>query len=599
MTFGPQHRRPRSLHQGCEVPPFAASIRQGHAVFGHCRQVALFKSRTRPFDDQFLCAAGPLKIVDSNGSSSLLQDNLRHLRLPSSVDSVVQQDFLAVDRQPRSVIGIDDKRVFAVGRDFKCPDENEAEREFSRGGGNVKVRPFELRNGFWFEGIEVRKLLPCVTVEPVFQIIHVRVIQVLILLRQSITKFLFNDRDLGLRRVQFFAMFPDCRFKGGLACIVFKKGPLDLWVRVSVRGHTLEKCQHAVVVGLRDRIDFVIVTSRTVDRQSQERLARGGDDVIESVVQGQQPVGRLVIPLAQPINSGRNESVGRGLGQFVTRQLFAHELVIRFVSVKCANHIIPVSPGIGLHAVPFKAVRIRIADDIEPVACPLFAVAFRLQQAIDNRFVGVGRGVGEKRFDFGWRRRKPGQVIGNSTKESCFACRGCWCQPVLFELAEYKRVDRIGDPACILDGRWLCDRRWHEGPVFLPFRPLFNPALQQIQLRGRQAWTFRGHLLGFVGRQNAANQFAMLDVFRNHGALARLELFKRQRSLIQSQSPFRLVRAVAGVAAFGENRLNLSPELDGLIRLSGRRVGYQHQGCDQAKGQSSHLCRSLLGMTLP
>ena len=59
-------------------------------------------------------------------------------------------------------------------------------------------------------------------------------------------------------------------------------------LRAVLVGHVVEEGQQAVVVALGDRVDLVVVAAGAVDRQAEEDLAGGRDDVVEAVVAGQR-----------------------------------------------------------------------------------------------------------------------------------------------------------------------------------------------------------------------------------------------------------------------------------------------------------------------
>ena len=71
----------------------------------------------------------------------------------------------------------------------------------------------------------------------------------------------------------------------------------------------LKEREQAVVIALRNRVDFVIVAAGAVDRQPQEGLAGGGHDVVKPVVAELFPVGRFVIPHTEPVVAGGDQSV--------------------------------------------------------------------------------------------------------------------------------------------------------------------------------------------------------------------------------------------------------------------------------------------------
>ena len=92
----------------------------------------------------------------------------------------------------------------------------------------------------------------------------------------------------------------------------------------SVRvGDVVEEGQQPVIVVLGNRVFLVVVAAGAVDRQPQEHLAGGGDDVVEPVVPGQRAIGGLVVPEAQPIEAGGDECLGRARIDLVAGELLA------------------------------------------------------------------------------------------------------------------------------------------------------------------------------------------------------------------------------------------------------------------------------------
>ena len=54
--------------------------------------------------------------------------------------------------------------------------------------------------------------------------------------------------------------------------------------------------------------------------------------------------------------------------------MFAIELIVRLVIVQRLNYVIPIFPGERLRPVQFIAVRLRVANKIEPVPSPSLAI---------------------------------------------------------------------------------------------------------------------------------------------------------------------------------------------------------------------------------
>ncbi len=80
-----------------------------------------------------------------------------------------------------------------------------------------------------------------------------------------------------------------------------------------------------------------------------------------------------------------NQETCRGiLAQRISSNLFLDELVVGCVRVESRDTVVAIWPGVGSLGVNFEAVRIRIANDIEPVLSPAFTVAWRRQQTFDH-----------------------------------------------------------------------------------------------------------------------------------------------------------------------------------------------------------------------
>src|SRR5947209_3683947 len=82
--------------------------------------------------------------------------------------------------------------------------------------------------------------------------------------------------------------------------------------------------------------------------------------------------------------------------ELVAGDLFADQTVVRLVVVEGPDQIVAVVPGLGPQLIDPVAVGVGVADQVEPVLGPSLAVSGRGEQAVDQRLVGVGRGVGEE-----------------------------------------------------------------------------------------------------------------------------------------------------------------------------------------------------------
>ena len=73
--------------------------------------------------------------------------------------------------------------------------------------------------------------------------------------------------------------------------------------------------------------------------------------------------------------------------------LFPGELVVGKIVVEGLDDPVAIGPGIAAGFVVLKAVALSVASDIEPVACPAFAVIGRGEKVVDDGAVVCVRGV--------------------------------------------------------------------------------------------------------------------------------------------------------------------------------------------------------------
>ena len=193
--------------------------------------------------------------------------------------------------------------------------------------------------------------------------------------------------------------------------------PASAGVLLAVTVDVPQEAQQRVVVGLRERVELVVVAARASDGQPEEGHAGGAEHVVEVVeLRGGGVVG-LVVPGVQPVEprgdeagpplrSQRRCGADRGLGQLVARDLFAHEPVVGLVGVEAVDDVVAVAPGVGLRPIPLVAVALGIADQVQPMATPALAVLRRFEQPIDEPGPGGVGGVAlELRDDLGRGRQ--------------------------------------------------------------------------------------------------------------------------------------------------------------------------------------------------
>ncbi len=181
-----------------------------------------------------------------------------------------------------------------------------------------------------------------------------------------------------------------------------------------------EDCLQAVVVLLRNRIEFVIVTPRTLSRQAAKRVEGRRHHVVPVEVPGDLAVdlglrhfgvaNEIPRPCGQKTRGF--DSVARVGLQRVARQLLFDKLRVRPIFVERSDQIIAVRPRVRTRLVFVVAVRLAVVHDVEPVTGPALAKMWRSEQAIDELFVSPRIAVGDERFHLRDAGRQAEQVEG-------------------------------------------------------------------------------------------------------------------------------------------------------------------------------------------
>ncbi len=172
----------------------------------------------------------------------------------------------------------------------------------------------------------------------------------------------------------------------------------------------IQQSHHAVVVAMRDGIEFVRVALGTADRQAQPDDARRADAVDHRVEAEFERVDAPLFVEHRVAVKARGDPIGNGgTGQHVAGELLDRELVERHPRVDRRNHPVAIRPD-RTHAVFFVSVRVGVAGQIQPVPGPAFAVVRRGQQPIDEPLVGVGRPIVDERVGLFGRRREADEI---------------------------------------------------------------------------------------------------------------------------------------------------------------------------------------------
>ena len=180
-----------------------------------------------------------------------------------------------------------------------------------------------------------------------------------------------------------------------------------------------------VIVVLRERIELVIVAAGTVNRRTGERRHHRRHDVIAIQVTPDLPIKCVLANVAQrtliPRPSCQQSEGGGQLGvigeESISCDLLLDKTGIGFVGVEGLDDVVAVGPSILARAVLVVAVCLREVNQIEPVPRPALAVLGRLQQPVEQLFIGERIGIAGERFDLLGRGWQPDQVEVDSADQ--------------------------------------------------------------------------------------------------------------------------------------------------------------------------------------
>ena len=172
----------------------------------------------------------------------------------------------------------------------------------------------------------------------------------------------------------------------------------------------VEERQQRVVVGLRDRVEFVVVTNRTLGRQSEHHGAHrvGAVDTVpreDFVVDRPVFVGGDV----QPVESRGDAVAVGGAGQQVAGELPGDELVVGQVVVDRVDDPVAVGPHLAV-IIQVQSVGVGVADQVQPVPTDVLSELRCIEKFVDDALVSVRVGVGEVTVDHVAPGRQSGEV---------------------------------------------------------------------------------------------------------------------------------------------------------------------------------------------
>ncbi len=178
--------------------------------------------------------------------------------------------------------------------------------------------------------------------------------------------------------------------------------------------------RHPVVLFLSDRVELVVVTACTVDRQAEKRLADDADDVFEFVLPDDSLHGQALlrvpdfVPGSCDQEPGGDSCTGVVRLQDVSGELPCGEPMVGHVGIQGVSDPVAVAPRVGSQLVPLKTLAFTVADDVEPVSGPVFAEVRVRQQSVDQLAGCVGSRVGDEAVDGVGVGEQAEQVDGES-----------------------------------------------------------------------------------------------------------------------------------------------------------------------------------------
>ena len=191
----------------------------------------------------------------------------------------------------------------------------------------------------------------------------------------------------------------------------------------------------------------MIVAAGAADAQPEEDLARDVGDVVEDVGPLPAHVALVVFVGAQPEVAGRDPQLGIVGIELVAGELLGQEAVVGFVGVEGADDIVAVTPGVGAEGILAIAVRLGVANQVEPVARPALAVsAARPAGGRSSARRRSGCIVGQECVDFLGSRRQPGQVEGRAADQGRLVGFRGGRQTVVEQSLEDEAIDRVSRP---------------------------------------------------------------------------------------------------------------------------------------------------------
>src|SRR5207247_2146460 len=123
---------------------------------------------------------------------------------------------------------------------------------------------------------------------------------------------------------------------------------------------------------------------------------------------------------------------------------------IRLVLIESANHVIPIGPGIRARLVLVITVGVGEMDRVQPMPCPAFSIARRIQQTVHLLLVSSRTSIGNESLNVFRARRQRNQIKAQPPNQSPPIRLHRGRKLLLFELSTDEKHDRLSRPVLIL-----------------------------------------------------------------------------------------------------------------------------------------------------
>ena len=198
---------------------------------------------------------------------------------------------------------------------------------------------------------------------------------------------------------------------------------------------TGEDAVQSIVVGRGNRVVLVVVAAGARDRHAKHAASDDVDAVVDDV-------GLTVeVAAAECEESGRRR--GRGISRLICRKLVDDELVVRQIGIKAVDDPIAIREGTFVVAILLEdiALSVGVAGDVEPVASPAFAEAWRRQEPVDGGFVMGVAGIGDECVEFFGGGRQADEVVVETSQQCTWRRLGRRGQFRSFQFRKHEAID--------------------------------------------------------------------------------------------------------------------------------------------------------------